>query len=288
MLVATDLSAGADLALRAARRFLAAGGALRLVHVIPYPVVAAEGGATALVVDAELVARTESDLARVASAAGASYAVRRGHVASEVAQEAETFGADLVVVGSRGLSRTKRLLLGSVARSVARRSPVSVLVARSEVHPGRGPVVVATDFYAPSAVAGRVARDVAESETVHVVHAVDPAVWEVTRPEAGRRRQPWVETSVRSMLHAFNESVFGGSAIEHVREGRPVPALVAFMATMRPGLLVVGTHGGNALERAVFGSVAERLVERAPCDVLVVKEPAADAPRGRAAVAGAT
>ncbi len=39
-------------------------------------------------------------------------------------------GADLVVVGSRGLSRIERLLLGSVSTKVVQRAPCDVLVVR--------------------------------------------------------------------------------------------------------------------------------------------------------------
>ena len=39
-------------------------------------------------------------------------------------------GADLVVVGSRGLSRLERLLLGSVSTKVVQRAPSDVLVVR--------------------------------------------------------------------------------------------------------------------------------------------------------------
>ena len=39
-------------------------------------------------------------------------------------------GADLIVVGSRGLSTLPRLLLGSVARKVLLHAPQSVLVVR--------------------------------------------------------------------------------------------------------------------------------------------------------------
>lgn len=41
-------------------------------------------------------------------------------------------------------------------------------------------------------------------------------------------------------------------------------------AATRPRFIVVGTHGHSPVRRALLGSVAERIVERAPCPVLVV------------------
>lgn len=38
-------------------------------------------------------------------------------------------------------------------------------------------------------------------------------------------------------------------------------------------LIVMGTHGRGALEHLVLGSVAERVVRKAPCAVLTVRQP---------------
>ncbi len=38
-------------------------------------------------------------------------------------------------------------------------------------------------------------------------------------------------------------------------------------------LIVMGTHGRSGLRHALLGSVAEKTVQRAPCPVLVVREP---------------
>ena len=49
---------------------------------------------------------------------------------SRIVETAETWGADLIVVGSHGYSRWERLLLGSVSDSVVHHAPCSVLVVR--------------------------------------------------------------------------------------------------------------------------------------------------------------
>lgn len=56
--------------------------------------------------------------------------IRRGRAASEILQEAESFGADLLVLGSHGEGRgvSRHLLAGTVAKRVARHAPCSVLV----------------------------------------------------------------------------------------------------------------------------------------------------------------
>ena len=53
-----------------------------------------------------------------------------GEPSDVIVRRARELGADLVVVGSRGLGTIDRLLLGSVSSSVAQRAACSVLVAR--------------------------------------------------------------------------------------------------------------------------------------------------------------
>jgi nucleotide-binding universal stress UspA family protein len=54
--------------------------------------------------------------------------IAEGSTAATILKEAETAGADLVVIGTRGQTGLARFLLGSVAEAVLRSSPVDVLV----------------------------------------------------------------------------------------------------------------------------------------------------------------
>jgi nucleotide-binding universal stress UspA family protein len=57
-------------------------------------------------------------------------AVREGDARSAIVDEARKWSADLIVLGSHGYSGIKRLLLGSVAYSVASHAPCSVEIVR--------------------------------------------------------------------------------------------------------------------------------------------------------------
>jgi nucleotide-binding universal stress UspA family protein len=59
-----------------------------------------------------------------------STVVHEGQAAASIVQEARTWNADLVVVGTRGNGLLKRLLLGSTARSVLHHAAASVLIVR--------------------------------------------------------------------------------------------------------------------------------------------------------------
>jgi nucleotide-binding universal stress UspA family protein len=57
----------------------------------------------------------------------------------------------------------------------------------------------------------------------------------------------------------------------HIVVGHSVPAIVDFIAREGFALLVTGFMGHSALYNRVIGSTTDRLVELAPCTVLVVK-----------------
>jgi nucleotide-binding universal stress UspA family protein len=56
--------------------------------------------------------------------------VAMGSAATAIVQEAEETGADLIVIGSRGLGRAGSLLVGSTSRDVLHHSKIPVLVVR--------------------------------------------------------------------------------------------------------------------------------------------------------------
>jgi nucleotide-binding universal stress UspA family protein len=59
-----------------------------------------------------------------------------------------------------------------------------------------------------------------------------------------------------------------------LRSGVPHQEIVALARDERADLIVIGTHGRGGINRALLGSVADRVVRLAPCPVLTVREPA--------------
>jgi nucleotide-binding universal stress UspA family protein len=55
---------------------------------------------------------------------------REGYPATVIEEEAERLHADLIVIGTRGLSGLKHLLLGSIAERVVQRAPCPVLTVK--------------------------------------------------------------------------------------------------------------------------------------------------------------
>jgi universal stress protein A len=57
------------------------------------------------------------------------------------------------------------------------------------------------------------------------------------------------------------------------RTGVPYQEIVALATDELADLVVIGTHGRGGIDRALLGSVADRVIRMAPCPVLTVREP---------------
>jgi nucleotide-binding universal stress UspA family protein len=81
----------------------------------------------------EDVEATLQEAAEEVSAAGVTVETfaREGDPADAILDVAEERGADLIVVGNRGMTGAKRFLLGSVPNKVSHHAPCSVLIIRT-------------------------------------------------------------------------------------------------------------------------------------------------------------
>jgi len=55
------------------------------------------------------------------------------------------------------------------------------------------------------------------------------------------------------------------------KQGAPFVEIVRYAQTHQIQLIVMGTHGRSAIPHAILGSVAEKVVRKAPCPVLTVR-----------------
>ena len=56
-----------------------------------------------------------------------------------------------------------------------------------------------------------------------------------------------------------------------VKEGKPATVILELVGASEPDLIVMGSHGRSKLDHLLLGSVAERVIRKAPCPVLTVR-----------------
>jgi len=59
----------------------------------------------------------------------------------------------------------------------------------------------------------------------------------------------------------------------HIIQGRPFLEIIKYARSNKIDLIVMATHGHGALSSMFLGSVAEKVVRKAPCAVLTVRHP---------------
>jgi nucleotide-binding universal stress UspA family protein len=80
--------------------------------------------------DVDATLRDAAEAARAGGVEAQTYA-RQGDPADAILDVAEEQGADLVVVGNKGMTGARRFLLGSVPNRVSHHAPCSVLIIRT-------------------------------------------------------------------------------------------------------------------------------------------------------------
>jgi nucleotide-binding universal stress UspA family protein len=252
----------------------AAGTTCHLAHAIPEPWIATASGPLPrdLVALRQVLAdRAARELARpeVVPPGADQVIVRLGRPVRVLQEIVAECGAEVVVLGGKRHPALERWLGGSTALNAVRALAVPVLVTR---HPPGRPrrVLVAADMSAAAAptlaAAERLAHVFgADLRAVSVLEPIPAAVnggsvlssdyfalWEemLKRDLWPLLRDPGTETVVRHgpVVRTIEEEVGGWGA----------------------DLLVVGSHGKGWVDRALIGSVTERLLNHLPTSLLVV------------------
>jgi nucleotide-binding universal stress UspA family protein len=207
-----------------------------------------------------------------------------GPVFDEICRLAQKIPADLIMMPTHGRSGLKHVFLGSTAERIVQHSPCPVLVTRAGgLHSKNGsPVTVKTilvpvDFsdcsrkaleYAIGFVNGFGARLILLHATWlgYIYSSEGTAIYDVRGLQKVAREN--AERQMRNLVRAVD---FGRTKIETVfTEGSPVIDICDFAKDHDVDLIITSTHGLTGLEHVLIGSIAEQVVRRAPCGVLVV------------------
>jgi nucleotide-binding universal stress UspA family protein len=199
-----------------------------------------------------------------------------------IAETAVQVGADLAVVGTRGLTGFRHLLLGSTAQEVINQARCPVLT----IHPGDAgrhrplrTILVPTDFSEDADLAVRTAHRLLaplEGETrlvlLHAYHI--PVEYTAYGPIPTGLDFPGGDAgeTERRLAEAADALRGEGLAVETASREGYAPEVIAEEARERGAdLVAMCTHGRSGLRHLLLGSTAERVVQLAPCPVLTVR-----------------
>ncbi len=116
----------------------------------------------------------------------------------------------------------------------------------------------------------------AELYLLHVVQNLALFIPEVVT--AAPPLAPPVEQLTASVREALNRVIEQNqlqrfNVHAEVREGHPFYEIIRFAKETDIDLIIMGTHGHSGLVHVLLGSVVEKVVRKAPCPVLTVRDP---------------
>ncbi len=237
-------------------------------------------------------------LETLAQSYGGKAIAASGPPAEVLVAQAEANDADLVVVGSVGMSGAKRFMLGSVPNKVSHHAPTDLLIVKTNP-PRKGPdlrkILVGTDGSATAMRAVDMAAALskalgAELSIVCVYEPPSDHQLQQLRADPGDPVAQWsVGKEMRGIPEEFKWQIPGAAQAEDVLDraaeraaraglqaeveairGNPAEELIRHAASGDFDLIAVGSVGMSGAKRFMLGNVPHRISHHAPTDVLIL------------------
>lgn len=192
--------------------------------------------------------------------------LRQGPGAVVLAEAANQADANLIVVGSRGLTGAKRLLMGSVSHGIAHRAPCDVLIVRrgcTDDGPPYARLVIGTDGSATADRCARTGYELARAldASVALVYAGHPSTGELVLKDTHETLE--AEHEAQSKLPKPLQADL------RIEQEDPASAIIGVGEEHPDSLIVIGNKGLGG--RFNLGSVPQKVMNHAAGDVLIAR-----------------
>lgn len=238
------------------------------------------------------------------------FIIPAGHPADEIEQAALQNEVDLVIAATHGGSGVKRFLIGSVTNRLVKILSCPFLVLHSGENQLVSPVqdkikleriLVGCDFSPDSSLALDYALSLAqefqaqlylanvvrpmealtaadyinmqEGDFIGWTPAVYPDLPQKAADENGQRKASQIKSLEQKLSDIVPEECrYFCTPITLVLEGRPYQELIDYAEKNQIDMIVLGVRGHSLLEQFLVGSTTDRVISRASCPVLAVRQ----------------
>lgn len=189
---------------------------------------------------------------------------------------------DLIVMSSHGRSGIGRWIMGSVTERVLQHASCPVLVihdsapiknvlitldgsvmAESAIEPG---LKMSELFDADVTYFGVESPILVDNVYFNELNSIEHGLGDVAREDFYHRTEVYLNEAAAKTKLSYNIDV--DVAVEN---GRVAPKILEYVEDNPIDLLVMATHGRSGLERWVYGSITEKVLRKAPCNILIVR-----------------
>lgn len=137
-------------------------------------------------------------------------------------------------------------------------------------------ILVPTDFSEHSSKALRYGAELAAKfgAELHVLHAIEltPLAYGEGAYFPPETQAELEEAAVKQLDDLHVAAASEVNVVRKVSHGHPFVETIRYAKEQEIDLIVVGTHGRGAIAHMLLGSVAEKVVRKAPCPVLTVRD----------------
>ena len=197
--------------------------------------------------------------------------VARGAPPQEIVNAAQSHAVDLIAMGKRGLMPWGRMLLGSTTATVLRKAHVPIMAVRQTARRlAVKKILLPTSFFPEDTVSLEWGLELARKfgATLFVLRVIEAhkSYDAVKGGFVGRLRQA-ANRQLRAMLNSVpSRKLKGVSLVEKVTTfPRAWAGIVNFAKDDGIDVIVMSTHARKEVPRFFLGSVAEAVIEEAPC-----------------------
>ena len=221
--------------------------------------------------------------------------VAQGAPVSVILAAARRIKADCLVMGTRGTSGLKHLMLGSVSEKVLRQSEYPVLILKERAHSSReymfpqirdthdvfqaDKILVPLDFSPASKQALHHALSIASrySATIYALTVFDKKLKEYGNDQEkhtaviirGQKIRLWQEFP--DLLQKLQYTPSQTRLKRMLLPGDPFTRIEDIVAKKEIDLVVMGTHGKSGLGDLLVGSVAGKVLRSIECSIMTVQ-----------------
>jgi nucleotide-binding universal stress UspA family protein len=206
-----------------------------------------------------------------------------GRPSQEIIRLAEQLNCVMIVIATHGRTGFDHVVFGSVCEQVVRHSPIPVLsvkhpehdfVEGSDLSLNLQRVLFPTDFSEYSVRALPYAQSLCREfgATLVLFHSteapnVPPDFWNDLTTTNMVAMGQYAEEALTKVKEGVTDVTCETVCVT----GPAYREIVRIVEDSQVDLVVIPTHGRSGLSHVMFGSVAERVVRRAPCPVLTVR-----------------
>lgn len=212
----------------------------------------------------------------------------KGDPKTAILEEAEKWGADLIIVGTHGYNAFERFWLGSVSRHVASHAHCSVQIVRHKKNAATGAmkILLAVDG---SACGDKAVEEIAERpwpagseicvlSAIHLPMTPTPETWALPdsyyshAEKVGRQHAEEVTGEAVARLKESNAArevpltITSKTIVGHAEE-----TIISTAKEWGADLIVLGSHGYRGFRKFLLGSVSQAVASHAPCSVEIVR-----------------